>query len=67
MKTCKKCNSSMFDIDINEKGLCPKCFKEEQLTKQKYEKNKEEINKQNQEDEDNCKKCGEKMKKLYVN
>ena len=53
----------MFDIDINEQGLCPKCFKEEKIKKQDEEK----LNLQKKEAIDSCKNCGEKMKKLYLN
>lgn len=53
----------MFDIDINERGLCPKCYKEDQFKKQTEEK----LNIQKKETIDSCKNCGEQMKKLYLN
>lgn len=59
MKTCKKCNNTMFDIDIKEDGLCEQCANLEKIPEwRRSAEDKEKII--------GCKGCGKEIKAAYL-
>lgn len=59
MKTCTKCNSTMFDVDINQDEFCEKCARLDKIPEwRRTEQERQKIMK--------CKGCGSEIKAAYL-